>query len=138
MKSLRLIKKLFSKKMESNIEEKRVDKLIIDSHVHFQYFDYEKIMKIITKCEEANFKYYLSNSTTREDFDKTIELGREFPQIIPGIGHHPWYLEDLVNKDIWFDELVEYSNNLDKRGVRYFIGEIGIDGGRPKKYKNKF
>lgn len=108
-------------------------KLIIDPHVHFQYFDKHQIAEIISKCEEANFSYFLSNSTNSLDFDKTVQLSKDFKQILPGVGHHPWYLEDLVGKENWFEEFVDYTKKLDEDGVRYFIGEIGIDGGRPKK-----
>ncbi len=104
----------------------------IDPHCHLQYFTIEELTNIIEN-ENANFKYYLTNSTSREDFDKTLEISNKFSKVIPGIGHHPWYLEELVKNDSWFEEFRNFCNSLNDKGINYFIGEIGIDGGKPKK-----
>ena len=120
-------------KMEANSITNNNTLYLIDAHCHFQYFTYDQIKIIISKCEKDNFSFYLSNSTTREDFDTTIKMAKVFPNIIPGVGHHPWYLENLVQSDNWFDEFVVYNKQLEESGIKYFIGEIGIDGGKPKK-----
>lgn len=106
---------------------------MIDPHCHFQYFSNDEISQIITTCKKENFHYFLTNSTCREDFDTSIELSQNFPEILSGIGHHPWYLESLVENDNWFDDFTEYANKLADKGITFFIGEIGIDGGKPKK-----
>jgi Tat protein secretion system quality control protein TatD with DNase activity len=105
----------------------------IDPHCHLQYFSREELKIIIGKCNENNLNIFLTNSTCREDFDKTIEISKSCPGVVPGIGHHPWYLEKIVDNENWYDEYKEYCEKLEKEGITYFIGEIGIDGGKPKK-----
>jgi len=106
---------------------------IIDPHCHLQYFTNQELSEMISVCQKNNFKYFLSNSTCSNDFDITIQLSEKYPQIIPGIGHHPWYLDSIINNNNWFEEFKSYSEKLSQNNFNHFIGEIGIDGGRPKK-----
>ena len=110
------------------------DIFLIDAHCHFQYFDNEEIGNIITKSKECNITYFLTNSTSFGDFDRTLEIAKSNGSVvIPGIGHHPWYLEPLLEDNEWFDRLKKYVLDLTLYKVNFFIGEIGIDGGKPKK-----
>jgi Tat protein secretion system quality control protein TatD with DNase activity len=110
---------------------------IIDSHCHLQYFNETELQKIIEESKNGGVKYLLTNATSSKDFDETLKLAKDANTffndliVIPGIGHHPWYLEDI--SETWYDELLKYTNNLEVNNIKYFIGEIGIDGGRPKK-----
>jgi hypothetical protein len=72
---------------------------LIDSHLHLQYFNNDEIFSIIKSClsNEIPITTFLTNSTSNEDFDKTIELSKlvnsslNVPNlVIPGIGFHPW------------------------------------------------
>lgn len=134
----------FNSNKEENID---LDDFLIDSHLHLQYFTDEEISFIIKKCFlDSNIRYFLSNSTCSNDFARTINFSElkssDFincqnkeniiAQIIfPGIGHHPWYLENIEND--WSDNLEKKIIELEKKNCNFFIGEIGIDGGRPKK-----
>ena len=116
-----------------------------------QYFSSEELNKILEKCfNETDIRYFLTNSTCYDDFEKTINLSYiTIPEkilmlkpelntpdkcrIFPGIGHHPWYLENLPEN--WYENFENFiKENLEDKKKKYFIGEIGIDGGRPKKY----
>jgi len=128
-------------------DESKCDDYLIDSHLHLQYFSDDEINTLIQKCNvDGNIKYFLSNSTCDEDFDRTISFSKfklsneicrindsdlEEQIIFPGIGYHPWYLENL--KIDWLENLEKKILFLEKNKHNYFIGEIGIDGGRPKK-----
>jgi Tat protein secretion system quality control protein TatD with DNase activity len=110
---------------------------LIDSHCHLQYFTEDQIYTIVEKSKESGINYLLTNSTYSQDFDYTFQLAKFANNlfgntIIPGIGHHPWYLEDI--KETWYKDVEDYILNLENSNINYFIGEIGIDGGRPKKY----
>ena len=70
-----------------------------DSHLHFQYFNDDQINEIVEKCldEKLDIKinFFLTNSTYRSDFDRTVKISdtvnSKFPAtVIPGIGYHPW------------------------------------------------
>jgi len=132
----------------TNISENtELNDFLIDSHLHLQYFTDEEINIIIKKCFlDSNVRFFLSNSTCSNDFERTIKFSElKFSDIInsqnkeniisqiifPGIGHHPWYLENIDND--WCDFLEKKIIELEEKNCNFFIGEIGIDGGRPKK-----
>jgi Tat protein secretion system quality control protein TatD with DNase activity len=133
----KFVKKMESGKISSLLIKNKIgvsnNQFWIDPHCHLQYFTQEELINIIAICKEKNLNYFLTNSTCKEDFNQTIEISKTFPGVIPGIGHHPWYLEKMFEKENWFEEYKEYCEQLDMEGVNYFIGEIGIDGGKPKK-----
>ncbi len=115
----------------------------IDSHCHLQDYTEEDLDIILNHCSNSNIKIFYSNCTCESDFQKNLDISQNqellqknnINKIIYGIGYHPWSLNyPLNNKEKWFDELVEFINeNLIKKKIKYFIGEIGIDGGKIKK-----
>ena len=119
------------------------DITFIDSHCHLQDYANEDLNDILNSCSNINLKIFYSNSTSEADFQKNLDISQNqeilkknnISKIIYGIGYHPWSLNyPLNNKEKWFDELVEFINeNLIKKKIKYFIGEIGIDGGKIKK-----
>ena len=119
------------------------DICFIDSHCHLQDYANEDLNDILNSCSNINLKIFYSNSTSEADFQKNLDISQNqeilkknnISKIIYGIGYHPWSLNyPLNNKEKWFDELVEFINeNLIKKKIKYFIGEIGIDGGKIKK-----
>ena len=119
------------------------DIAFIDSHCHLQDYANEDLNDILNSCSNINLKIFYSNSTSEADFQKNLDISQNqeilkknnISKIIYGIGYHPWSLNyPLNNKEKWFDELVEFVNeNLIKKKIKYFIGEIGIDGGKIKK-----
>jgi hypothetical protein len=42
-------------------------------------------------------------------------------------------LESIMNNENWFEEFKAYCEKLTQNNINHFIGEIGIDGGKPKK-----
>jgi len=119
------------------------DIAFIDSHCHLQDYANEDLNDILNSCSNINLKIFYSNSTSEADFQKNLDISQNqeilkknnISKIIYGIGYHPWSLNyPLNNKEKWFDELVEFINeNLIKKKIKYFMGEIGIDGGKIKK-----
>jgi Tat protein secretion system quality control protein TatD with DNase activity len=137
------------KEIQEKLENLEITNFLIDSHLHFQYYSDDEIKNIVEKCyKDSEIKYFLTNSTCLDDFDRTInlsefklyekisEVNKNFDQnqiIFPGIGHHPWYLENIGEN--WLETLENKLLELEDKKYSFFIGEIGIDGGRPKKYK---
>ena len=115
----------------------------IDSHCHLQDYTAEELDNILKDCSKINLKILYSNCTCEEDFQKNLDLSNNedlikkngITKIIYGIGYHPWSLNyPLNNPDNWFNELVTFINDkLLKNKIKFFIGEIGIDGGKIKK-----
>jgi Tat protein secretion system quality control protein TatD with DNase activity len=107
----------------------------IDSHCHLHDYSEEELQTVIPICENYNINFILSNATHEENFSRTLEISSlsNKPKIIPGIGHHPWFLHNIVAYPKWFDDYKQYILKLKDEGKLFFIGEIGIDGGKPKK-----
>ena len=115
----------------------------IDSHCHLQDYTSEDLEKILLDCSKINIKVFYSNCTNYEDFEKNLKITQNtelikktnISKIIYGIGYHPWSLDyPINNKEKWFDEFIKYINeNLIQKNIKFFIGEIGIDGGKIKK-----
>ena len=127
--------------MENNESNKVIS--FIDSHCHLQDYTEEELSNILKSCSEINLKTLYSNCTCEEDFQKNLDItlneellkNNNISKIIYGIGYHPWSLNyPLKNPDTWFNELTRYINDkLIKNNIKFFIGEIGIDGGKIKK-----
>ena len=127
------------------MESDNSDEIIsfIDSHCHLQDYTSEDLDKILKDCSDINLKILYSNCTCEEDFQKNLDISQNeellkknnITKIIYGIGYHPWSLNyPLNNPDKWFNELTTYINDkLIKNNIKFFIGEIGIDGGKIKK-----
>ena len=115
----------------------------IDSHCHLQDYSPEDLDIILKQCSNNNIKIFYSNCTCESDFQKNLDISQnqeilkrnDIKKIIYGIGYHPWSLNyPLNNKEKWFEEFKEYVNEkLIKKNIKFFIGEIGIDGGKIKK-----
>ncbi len=85
--------------------------MLVDAHVHLVKFHREYIERL------GNF-VLLAVSEDLDESLKTIELSKEFDNVIPGIGLHPW----VVDRD-----RVEEIMNLRKDLDSFFFGEIGLD-----------
>ena len=115
----------------------------IDSHCHLQDYTQEDLVNILKNCSEINLKIFYTNCTCEEDFQKNLDIAlndellnkNNVKKIIYGIGYHPWSLNyPIKNPDTWYNELISYINDkLIKNNIKFFIGEIGIDGGKIKK-----
>ena len=115
----------------------------IDSHCHLQDYTQEDLVNILKNCSEINLKIFYTNCTCEEDFQKNLDIAlndellnkNNVKKIIYGIGYHPWSLNyPIKNPDTWYNELISYINDkLIKNNIKFFIGEIGIDGGKIKR-----
>ena len=127
--------------MENNNSETKIS--FIDSHCHLQDYTQDDLNNILKNCSEIGLKTLYSNCTCEEDFQKNLDIclnedllkKNNISKIIYGIGYHPWSLKyPLNNPDTWFNELISFiEDKLVKNNIKFFIGEIGIDGGKIKK-----
>ena len=112
---------------------------LIDSHCHIQEFaDENELSQLICRLKEKGFCSLYTNATNIKDFESniSISINKSSPslQIIPGIGYHPWYLDyPKDNPDTWYDTFTSTVKEYQSKGIKLFIGEIGIDGGKIKK-----
>ena len=125
--------------MEQNNNNNSNNLIYIDSHCHLQDYSENDLEKILESCKKENFSILYSNATNNKDFEKNLKISEKYSsdktKIISGFGFHPWYLDYPINNEkIWIEELKEFIKiNLIDKNKNFFIGEIGIDGGKIKK-----
>lgn len=95
---------------------------MLDSHVHFKNTDISLNDKY----------YYFLNSTNENDWGYLLNIIKNFSNILPFFGVHPWYIATI--KDVWLVKLEE----IIKQDKRHQVGEIGLDVIRFKKDKQLY
>jgi TatD DNase family protein len=76
--------------------------------------------ELVAEAARAGVTRMVVNGSCEEDWPMVAELAREFPQLLPSFGYHPWYLSERTSR--WQSSLVEF---LDADGGA--VGEIGLD-----------
>ena len=76
--------------------------------------------ELIAEAGRAGVVRMVVNGSCEEDWPMVAELAREFPQVLPSFGYHPWYLSERTSQ--WQSCLVGF---LDANGGA--VGEIGLD-----------
>ncbi len=64
------------------------------------------------------------NGSCEEDWPQVAALAKQFPQVLPSFGYHPWYLHERTPQ--WQQRLLEF---LDAGPSA--VGEIGLDRWKP-------
>ncbi|HEY3856004.1 MAG TPA: TatD family hydrolase [Verrucomicrobiae bacterium] len=60
------------------------------------------------------------NGSCEEDWPEVLKLAREFPEVLPSFGYHPWYVKERTSE--WRERLVEFLNQVPSA-----VGEVGLD-----------
>ena len=121
------------------MEKENNNLFYIDSHCHLQDYSKEDLQLILESCEKSNINLLYTNATNKDDFEKNLIISQTYSsnkiKIISGVGYHPWYLDYPIKNDKnWFEEFKDFiKSNLIDKNINFFIGEIGIDGGKIKK-----
>ena len=97
--------------------------MLIDCHVHLDTYKEEEIHQILRRARQAGIKSVISAGTTLESSQRSIELGRHFPEFYSGVGIHPTNIK--VNLD---DSIYGQLKNLALSSKKVLvISEIGLD-----------
>lgn len=94
---------------------------LIDSHDHVQdaCFDADRAA-VIRRAATAGVRYMVCNGTREADWPAVLALARDYPEVVPCFGLHPWYVS-ARSRD-WLAVLEDYL-----RRVPSGVGEIGLD-----------
>lgn len=95
--------------------------MFIDTHCHLSKKDYENISKVIEDNRNANVLRIIISGCTREDFDETIEIISNYPDVYATIGYHPEEADNIEEQD-----LVKLEQLLSLEKI-IGIGKIGLD-----------
>lgn len=92
-----------------------------DSHIHLTdpnaHWNCEAL---ITEARCHGVIQFFTNTATEQEWQKALQLGSIYPEIMPFIGIHPWFA-DKVSKD-WHSSLRKHLSSS-----WCGIGEIGLD-----------
>lgn len=92
-----------------------------DTHIHLQDYNPADIKNIVTNAQKNNIRAFVNVSAHPDDWDAVVELADAYPQIIPALGIHPWYIDEApVN---WQQRLEQQLRN----NPAVWLGECGID-----------
>ena len=94
---------------------------LYDAHNHLQ----DKRLKahlpaIMSAVRVEPIARMVVNGSCQEDWPDVLALAREFPQVLPSFGYHPWYVKECTPQ--WQAELARFLD-----AVPSAVGEIGLD-----------
>ena len=90
-----------------------------DAHCHLQN------NRRFEKAKKLGLKYFIVNATHPDNWEEVIQASKVMPEILPCLGVHPWYIDQLPIH--WVNILSQYLN----KNPNVMIGEIGLDGTKP-------
>lgn len=89
------------------------------------------LAEILNQAAQRGIAFHLQGGVGPEDWDRQIALHRQYPQILPVFGLHPYWVADHSEE--------ECESALDRLakilGAGYALGEVGLDF-RPKIMKD--
>lgn len=94
---------------------------LVDAHCHLQ----EEVLAglvddVIRRGLEAGDACFICNGTHEGDWETVLEISRRWPQVMPCLGLHPWFVRERSRG--WLECLESFLNE----GCRG-LGEIGLD-----------
>jgi len=93
----------------------------VDSHAHLQDFDPgTDISEVLDKAFSVGLTHIVCNGTSESSWSTVLGYSRQFTQVIPCFGVHPWFIEECSPQ--WDSVLEGYLT-----GAQSGVGEIGLD-----------
>jgi len=94
---------------------------LYDAHNHLQDDRLRPhLSEVMTAAECANVVKMVVNGSCEEDWPQVLALARQYPQVVPSFGYHPWYVKERTAD--WQAALVRCLDAIPSA-----IGEIGLD-----------
>ena len=94
---------------------------LYDAHNHLQDQRLKPHLSDIMSAVRAEpIARMVVNGSGEEDWPDVLELARQFPQVLPSFGYHPWYVQERTPH--WQAALVRFLD-----AVPSAVGEIGLD-----------
>jgi TatD DNase family protein len=94
---------------------------LYDAHNHLQDPRLKAhLPAIMSALQSEPLARMVVNGSCEEDWPDVLELARQFPQVLPSFGYHPWSVKERTPR--WQAELKRFLD-----AVPSVIGEIGLD-----------
>lgn len=96
--------------------------MLIDTHAHLDFKDYEKNLdEIIKRAKENGVSKIITIGASREGSKKAVELAKKYNEIYAAISIHPESANELNN------ETINLFREFSKEKKVVSLGEIGLD-----------
>ncbi len=95
--------------------------MYIDSHIHLQDYKTQDIKNVVINAVQNDVVHFINPSAHPSDWDKVEKLARQYPEVTPAFGIHPWHISDAPQN--WADKLA----TLLQQNPQAMVGECGID-----------
>jgi TatD DNase family protein len=94
---------------------------LYDAHNHLQDPRLKPHLPAIMSALRAEpIARMVVNGSCEQDWPDVLDLARQFPQVLPSFGYHPWYVKERTPH--WQAELARFL-----AAVPSAVGEIGLD-----------
>lgn len=97
-----------------------------DAHNHLQDERFAgRQRELMVEARRAGVARMVVNGSCEEDWPQVAALAREFPEVLPSFGYHPWYVRERTPD--WQRQLVHFLDDQPSA-----VGEIGLDRWKPE------
>jgi TatD DNase family protein len=97
-----------------------------DAHNHLQDERFAKNRgEVVATAVGQGVTRMVVNGSCEEDWPLVRDLAKEFPQVLPSFGYHPWYLHERTPD--WKERLAQFLEAAPSA-----VGEIGLDRWKPE------
>lgn len=94
-----------------------------DAHAHLDMFSEEELGNALTNAKKSGVNFIVTCSTSFASNQKTLELAKKYPQILPAAGIYP--LDVLELNELEIDKAFYFFESEIKNIAA--IGEVGLD-----------
>jgi TatD DNase family protein len=98
---------------------------LYDAHNHLQDDRFHGAQTgLMAAAVSSGVSRMVVNGSCEEDWPWVLALARQFPQVLPSFGYHPWYVHERTPD--WQKNLVCFLDEIPSA-----VGEIGLDRWKP-------
>ena len=97
---------------------------LYDAHNHLQDARFTDRSTLVAEGASVGVVRMVVNGACEEDWSLVEQLAKQFPQVLPSFGYHPWYLRE--RSPDWQRTLISFL-----AATPSAVGEIGLDRWKP-------
>jgi TatD DNase family protein len=96
----------------------------VDAHCHLADLRiFSNVQTVITRAEKSGIRFFLQGGVDPDDWERQLQLQKQFPNVWPCFGLHPYYVADHSEEDC--EQALEILTSLIAKAAA--LGETGLD-----------